>query len=181
MSTHKTRCDFLVDLYQNAVESGASRIGITLLVDTVWWSLTVTDNGCGMDEATLRRAQDPFWSDGVKHPHRKVGLGLPFVIQTLEMTDGRFRITSSKEPPPGTQVEAVFNRAHWDTPPVGDLPACLSQAMAWPGEHEVVLTWNGQSVTRTELREALGRFDDPEARGLLQDYFRENGLTEVME
>jgi hypothetical protein len=102
-----------------------------------------------------------------------VGLGLPFVIQTMEETGGKFRISSSKQPPQGTEVAAEFNLQHWDTPPLGDLAGCLSQLMAWEGDHEVVLTLCGQVVTRSELSEVLGNFDDPQARALLTQYFVE--------
>jgi signal transduction histidine kinase len=174
MSTHKTICDFLVDLYQNAVESGATTVQVVLEEGGGVLNLTVTDNGCGMDEATLAKAQDPFWSDGVKHPHRRVGLGLPFVIQTLQMTGGSFRISSSNQSPHrGTEVAAGFNQNPWDTPPLGELPGALSQVMAWPGDHEVILTVQGKCVTRSELRQVLGSFDDPEARGLLVQYFQD--------
>ncbi|MEI8095131.1 MAG: sensor histidine kinase [Spirochaetales bacterium] len=177
MSTHRTICDFLVDLYQNAVESGADTVRVTLDNEGGLFRLTVGDNGCGMDDTTLAKAQDPFWSDGVKHPHRKVGLGLPFVIQTVTMTQGSFRIESSNQPPHGTEVEVGFNRQHWDTPPLGDLAGCLSQLMAWEGNHEVVLNLYGQEATRSELREALGSFEDPEARQLLAQYFTDLETT----
>ena len=38
-------------------------------------ALTITDNGCGMDEATIKRAFDPFFSS--KPAGRRRGLGLP--------------------------------------------------------------------------------------------------------
>jgi hypothetical protein len=54
------------------------------------------DNGKGMSGAELDRAMDPFVTDGVKHPGRKVGLGLPFLIQTAVQSGGGWRISSAK-------------------------------------------------------------------------------------
>jgi len=140
--------------------------------------MTVTDNGKGMDEDELVRAQDPFSTDGVKHPQRKVGLGLPFVIQTIRMTQGRFQISSQKGK--GTTVTARFNLEHWDTPPLGDLPATLGQLMALGGDYEanVVRRLTGKRGTgsweskRSELLGALGSLEDLESLTLLREYFR---------
>jgi len=150
------------------------------------FTMTISDDGRGMDEAELVRAQDPFYTDGVKHRHRKVGLGLPFVIQTIRMTQGWFQISSRKGE--GTTVTARFNQEHWDTPPLGDLPATLGQLMALGGDHEakVVRRRTGPAgtrsyeVTRSGLLEALGNLEDLGSLTLLREYFRsqENELTE---
>jgi len=183
---HRTLGDFLADLFQNGVEAGAQTVGVVLEQDERTFTMTVTDNGKGMDEGELVRAQDPFTTDGVKHRHRKVGLGLPFVIQTIRMTQGRFQISSRKGE--GTVVMASFNLEHWDTPPLGDLPATLGQLMALGGDHEVEvvrrLTGPGgtssYTAKRSELLEVLGNLEDLEALTLLREYFRdaETNLTE---
>lgn len=152
------------------------------------FTMTVTDNGKGMDEGELVRAQDPFTTDGVKHRHRKVGLGLPFVIQTIRMTQGRFQISSRKGE--GTTVTAVFNLEHWDTPPLGDLPATLGQLMALGGDHEAVVERRRTGpkgsgtyeVKRSELLDALGNLEDLGALTLLREYFRsqETDLAKVV-
>jgi len=177
---HKTLGDFLADLFQNGVEAGAQTVGVVLDQDERSFTMTVTDNGKGMDEDELVRAQDPFYTDGVKHRHRKVGLGLPFVIQTTRMTQGRFQISSRKGQ--GTAVTAVFNLEHWDTPPVGDLPATLGQLMALGGDHEVMVVRRlrgpkgagSYEVKRSELLEALGSLEDLGSLTLLREYFRDN-------
>ena len=150
-------------------------------------TMTVSDNGKGMDEAELVRAQDPFYTDGIKHHHRKVGLGLPFVIQTTEMTQGRFQISSRKGE--GTVVMAKFNLEHWDTPPLGDLPATLGQLMALGGDHEVevVRTLSGPRgagsyrVKRSELLEALGNLEALGSQTLLREYFRDAEMQLIEE
>ena len=174
---HRSLGDFLTDLFQNSVEAEASLIRVEVLQEDFTLRLSVADNGKGMTLEQQRQAQDPFYTNGLKHPDRKVGLGLPLVIQTLEATGGKFSLNS--RPGEGTEVSAVFNLKHWDTPPEGDWSVVFTQVMAWPGDHEVQLVraWgqgkdHGYQVTRHELREALGPFEDVEALVLMKEYFR---------
>jgi hypothetical protein len=96
------------------------------------------------------------------------------------MTQGRFEISSQKGE--GTKVIAVFNLEHWDTPPLGDLPATLGQLMALGGDHEAVVERRrtgpkgsgSYEVKRSELLEALGNLEDLGALTLLREYFRDN-------
>lgn len=179
---HRTLGDFLTDLFQNSVEAGAKTVDADLIRDEKTFTMKVADDGRGMTEAELVRAQDPFYTDGVKHPKRRVGLGLPFLIQAAEMTGGRFRIEST--PGLGTTVEAVFPRDHMDTPPEGDWAGTLTQLMALPGNFDSRLTRkSGEKsyrITRRELKEALGSLEDLEALRLLKDFFlsAEAELTE---
>jgi signal transduction histidine kinase len=54
--------------------------------------LSVTDDGTGMDEATLARATEPFFS--TKGPGKGTGLGLSMVDGLAEQSGGRFVIKS---------------------------------------------------------------------------------------
>lgn len=54
--------------------------------------LTVTDNGCGMDEQTLRHACDPFFSR--KAAGRRRGMGLAVALRFVESHGGRLRLDS---------------------------------------------------------------------------------------
>ncbi|MDC7247604.1 MAG: sensor histidine kinase, partial [Sphaerochaetaceae bacterium] len=78
---HASLCDFLTDIVQNSIEAGSHLISIQIYQDEHAMTFKVTDDGRGMSEEQLRKALDPFYSDGVKHEHRKVGLGLPFLQQ----------------------------------------------------------------------------------------------------
>ena len=63
--------------------------------------LTVEDEGSGMDEATLARAADPFFT--TKGVGKGTGLGLPMVQGMVEQCGGRFVLAS--EPGKGTRAE----------------------------------------------------------------------------
>ncbi|MFA6267912.1 MAG: PAS domain S-box protein [Pseudolabrys sp.] len=63
--------------------------------------LSVHDNGAGMDETTLRRATEPFFT--TKQPGKGTGLGLSMVHGLAEQISGRFELQSA--PGKGTTAE----------------------------------------------------------------------------
>ncbi len=65
--------------------------------------LVVTDTGTGMDEATLERCREPFFTTKGK---RGIGLGLGTVATIVDRAGGRLDIVS--EPGRGTTVSAFF-------------------------------------------------------------------------
>jgi CheY-like chemotaxis protein len=63
--------------------------------------LAVVDNGTGMDEATIERAIDPFFS--TKEPGRGTGLGLSMIHGLAVQLSGALRLSS--QPGKGTTAE----------------------------------------------------------------------------
>jgi putative nucleotidyltransferase with HDIG domain len=63
-------------------------------------AVTVTDNGCGMDENTVKRAFDPFFS--AKPAGRRRGLGLAKALRWIEASGGSIRLES--QPGQGTRT-----------------------------------------------------------------------------
>ncbi len=55
-------------------------------------AVTITDNGCGMDEQTLRRAFDPFFS--MRPAGRRRGMGLAKALRWVEASGGSIRLES---------------------------------------------------------------------------------------
>lgn len=72
----------------------ATIAGATDLKDGNYVCLSVTDNGCGMDEATRRRALEPFFT--TKGVGKGTGLGLSMVHGMIQQSGGRFVLRSSK-------------------------------------------------------------------------------------
>ncbi len=69
--------------------------------------LAVIDEGAGMDEATLARAAEPFFT--TKGVGKGTGLGLPMVHGLAEQSGGR--MTLSSRPGQGTRIEVWLPRA----------------------------------------------------------------------
>lgn len=176
---HATLADALLDIVQNGLEAGAERVDVVLSEELETVFLKVTDNGKGMDPETLEGAADPFSTDGIKHPGRRVGLGLPFLRQIAEQTGGEMKITSA--PGEGTEVEARFPADHWDLPPLGDPVDLWVPCLSADGDYRMRITRSRRrsggsraayEVERDELQEVLGGLDDVGALGLMRDYLR---------
>lgn len=104
----------ILDIAENAVDAGATRVTITIKEDAAedLLLIRVSDNGRGMSQEERRHALDPFFSTKGK----KTGLGLPLLAQTAAMCGGHFAIRSV--PKKGTTVEAGFRLGHVDRPPL---------------------------------------------------------------
>jgi hypothetical protein len=181
---HYTLCDMIADLAQNAVEAGSSVIDVSVDERVGALSFRIRDNGKGMNPALLERVKDPFYTDGIKHPSRKVGLGIPFLIQTASETGGSWELTSAEGK--GTTVGGTFDTTNIDTPPVGDIPATFAQILTQSGSYEMNIsrTRKGSEkdaldyrVSKTELTDALGELETAASLSLLRQYLA--GLEEA--
>lgn len=112
----------VLDILQNTIEAGATRVTLTIDEDFPADRLTITatDNGRGMDAATVARVTDPFYTTRTT---RHVGLGLPLCAMAAEQAGGRLRIASRAGA--GTTVEATFQLSHPDRQPLGDMAGTL--------------------------------------------------------
>ena len=171
---HASVCDTISDLVQNSIEAGASRVDLDVYTGPDTISVRVTDNGKGMDQATLAKAADPFYSESGKHDHRRVGLGIPLLLQTAEAVNGKVDIRSV--PGKGTAIEFKFDARHLDTPPLGDLPATVLGLMTFSGTYDLILKRttpaDGYSVSKAELVETLGDLTEPANLILARDFLR---------
>ena len=108
----------ILDIAQNSVVAGASliEIGAEFDGDGRMMTITIKDNGKGMDKETLAAVENPFFTSRTT---RKVGLGIPLFKMAAEQTGGSFSIQS--EVGVGTLVTAVFDTAHIDCTPLGEV------------------------------------------------------------
>jgi len=169
---HFTLADLITDITQNAVEAGSGLVELEVSEDEKEFRFIVKDNGKGMTEEELKRAIDPFVTDGIKHPHRKVGLGLPFLIQTAEQSGGGSDIKSKKGV--GTTVTAWFDIKNVDIPPTGDVPGMFRTILMFNSDAEIILRRkkpdNEYEVVKSEAAEAIGGFEDAGSLVLLKEY-----------
>lgn len=117
----------ILDIVENSVKAGAANIGIELdESEKGRLVLTITDNGCGMEEHILRGVTDPFYTTRTTRP---VGMGLSLLKLAAEQTGGTMTVESvSEKVSPdrhGTVVRATFATDHIDCVPLGDITATL--------------------------------------------------------
>lgn len=112
----------ILDIVQNSLAAGATTVDLMIEEDLAADRLTITvrDNGRGMDAATLARVTDPFFTS---RSTRKVGLGIPLLKAATERCNGDLKITS--QPGVGTTVTATFQHSNIDRAPLGDMTATL--------------------------------------------------------
>ncbi len=112
----------ILDVLENSVEAGATRIELLIQEDLEKDGLTITvkDNGRGMTDELVRRVLDPFVTTRTT---RHVGLGLPLFAAAAHRCDGDLRMQSAVGV--GTTVTATFRLSHIDRAPLGDIAGSL--------------------------------------------------------
>ena len=112
----------ILDLVQNSVSAGATRVVVTIAWDTSADTLLISieDDGKGMPPELLARVASPFTTTRTT---RKVGLGIPLFKQLAEMCGGELTLQSTVGK--GTKTQATFTASHMDLPPMGDLKGTM--------------------------------------------------------
>jgi len=176
-------CDFIIDIVQNSVEAKANVITLKIEEIENTFAVSIGDDGCGMDKETLEKVKDPFYTDGKKHEKRKVGLGIPFLIQATEACEGKFDIKSNPEM--GTSVYFSFDLSNVDCPTTGDIPGTLLSLMTFEGDYELMIhhSLNDEfyAISRSELIDALGEIQSAESLILAKKFLvsKEEELSEM--
>lgn len=112
----------ILDIVQNSIKAKASKITIALkhqynqTYGKNLLKLIITDNGAGMEDELLNKAEDPFVTTRTS---RRVGLGIPLLKESALKCDGEFKLKSQKDV--GTEVFASFSINHIDRLPIGDV------------------------------------------------------------
>jgi hypothetical protein len=173
----------VLDIAENSSAAGASLVEIMIEEDLERdvFSLTIADNGAGMDQQTISRALDPFFTT---KKVRRIGLGLPMLKDASERAGGGFSITSA--PGRGTTVKVKFRHSHIDRQPLGDMAGVIAALILGNPGMDIVYTHrkNGREyiLDTREIREALGGvpLNEPEVVGLIRRNVRD-GLAELDE
>ncbi|MEW6457265.1 MAG: ATP-binding protein [Acidobacteriota bacterium] len=117
----------ILDIAENSISSGAKEIKIKISENSEKdiLSLEIIDNGKGMDEETVRKVLDPFFTTRTT---RRVGLGLPLLAEAARMSGGDISIKSKLGK--GTKITATFQLRHIDRKPLGDMVSTLITLIA---------------------------------------------------
>jgi signal transduction histidine kinase len=108
--------------------------------------LRVTDTGFGMDEQTLARAFEPYFT--TKGPARGSGLGLATVRGIVEQSAGH--VYADSTPGEGTSLLVYFPRHDLD--PRAD---AAGDEMVRPEGRKTILVVDGEEAVRVLVRQAL--------------------------
>lgn len=113
----------ILDVAENSIRAQAKSITIKIEENKAkdLLSLDIIDDGEGMNQSTLQRAVDPFFTT---QKSRRFGLGLSLLAQAAQMANGDFSIQS--QPGEGTKLKATFQFSHLDTKPLGNIPETLT-------------------------------------------------------
>ena len=138
--------DNIMDIAQNSISAGASLTEVHIRVSHQDDRITFVfkDDGCGMSAEMVQTVMEPFTTS---RKTRKVGLGLPLLKQTAEMTGGEISITSAVGV--GTEVTASFGLGHIDRPPMGDVAGAWFSLVVMNPETDFLFTYDydGQAFT----------------------------------
>ena len=108
----------ILDIVENSVAARANTIEIRISEDEKkdLLSVEIIDNGAGMDEETVKKTLDPFYTTRTV---RRFGFGLPLLSEATKAANGHLSIESKKGE--GTKIKAVFQYSHIDRKPLGDM------------------------------------------------------------
>ena len=117
----------ILDLAQNSIAAEAHNIQIEVIADTHTDKLTISiaDDGRGMDSDFLARVKDPFTTTRTT---RRVGLGIPMFAEAARACDGDLSVESKLGD--GTSLVATFKLSHIDRASLGDIATTLITLIA---------------------------------------------------
>ena len=170
----------ILDIAENSVKAKAALTEIHVLEAGDTLTLTIKDDGCGMEKDFLANVTNPFTTTRTT---RKVGLGLPFLKMEAEMTGGSFEITSRSEKEyedHGTRVFASFNKNSIDFIPLGDIVDTICTLIH--GSEDIDFEFSHKigekeiALSTKEMREMLGDdvpLSSPEVLAWVKEYLYE--------
>ena len=165
----------VLDIVENSVKAGAKNVLISIVAEDNLLTITIKDDGKGMDEEFLGRVTDPFTTTRTT---RKVGMGIPLFKMAAEMAGGQFDITSKKRE--GTTVTATFVLDHIDRMPLGNMAETIVTLLNddFPTDYVLYVSIDGNEFEfdTKELREQLDGVpvNEPEILLFVKDMINEN-------
>lgn len=128
----------ILDIAENSIAAGATMVEISVFEDIHGDQLTISvrDNGKGMDPITAQLVLDPFVTSRTT---RKVGLGIPLLKAAAEACNGSLKVESQLGE--GTHTLVTFQHSHVDRMPLGDLADTWITLLLGSPEVNWVLTY----------------------------------------
>lgn len=165
----------ILDITENSVKAGAKLVEISIIAEGNLLTISIKDDGCGMDYEFLKKVTDPFTTTRTT---RKVGMGVPLFKMAAEMAGGTFSIESTKNV--GTKVIATFQIDNIDREPLGNMADTMVTLLSDDYATEYLLTvsvdGNQFSLDTRELKEQLGGISitEPQVLSFVREMINEN-------
>lgn len=172
----------ILDIAENSVKAHASVVEIGVVAEGNILTVTIDDDGDGMDEKFLAKVTDPFTTTRTT---RKVGMGIPLFKMAAEMAGGEFEISSKKGI--GTSVKATFAIDNIDRAPLGNLGETVTALIFEEENVEFVVkcSVDGKEFVfdtrelKAQLQSTFGYMDEklynsPEIVSFVRDMINEN-------
>lgn len=146
----------ILDIAENSINASATEISIKIIEDTREniLSIEISDNGKGMDEETIRKVYDPFFTTKAC---KRTGLGIPLLAQSAKECNGRMDIKTEKGK--GTAIYVFFQYDHIDRKPLGAIGDTLIVLIASHPEINFVFEQRRNnsiySLNTSEIRKEL--------------------------
>ena len=147
----------LLEIIQNSIAAGARRVSIRVLESKLTNTITMSieDDGKGMNEETVRNVTNPFVTSRTT---RRVGLGTSFLKGLTDACEGSLDIES--EVGKGTKVTAEVRRDHIDLPPFGDFGEMIMICIQGAGDTDLAFEYG--------IDEERFLFDTAEVKTMLE-------------
>ncbi len=168
----------ILDLVRNSVAADAKNIEITISLKDDLLIITISDDGKGMDEETVKKVESPF---STSRTTRKVGLGIPLFKAAAEQCEGYFKIQSGVNV--GTTVTGAFKIQSIDRQPMGDLADTIVALVVSEKELDFILRLENYDNTYVfdtkEIKEILGDVSPavPEVMNWIADNIKDGVST----
>jgi hypothetical protein len=138
------------------VKANATLIEISIVEQDGVRTLTIKDDGHGMDAEFLARVTDPFTTTRTTRP---VGMGLPLLKLAAEQAGGGMTIDSRQGENHGTEVVATFRLDDIDCVPLGDVASSIVTLIHGSPDIDFEYLYKTEAGERTlstrEMREML--------------------------
>lgn len=167
----------VLDIAQNSISAKAKLITICvdIQIEKNRMSISIDDDGIGMDEEKLSQVVNPFYTTRTT---RSVGLGVPFFKMSATMTGGDFEIKST--PNVGTFIKAIYVLDNIDLMPLGDMTSTMLTLISLNPKIDFlyIYIYNDKEFildTREVKKELDGiEIDRPEVIGFIKEFIEEN-------
>jgi len=148
----------ILDIVENSIAAKADKIEIRISEDKNkdLLSVEIIDNGIGMDQETIRKALDPFYTT---KKVRRFGLGLPLLSEAAKAANGQLSVKSKKGE--GTRIKADFQYSHIDRQPLGDISQTIVALVIGNPEIDLIYMHKKSShMYRFDTRKLKARLDE---------------------